>query len=100
VQVYNAPLTGSQIAYLYQSGIYGIPTNTANLAAWWPLNGNPNDYSGHFNLGIPSNILYAHLNAMPVSLKNAYDVGAATVPLSIPSQGLSSLYNVSVISWR
>jgi hypothetical protein len=52
VQVYNASLSASQIQQLYQEGIGGAPINLQNLVAWWPLNGNANDYSGNGNNGV------------------------------------------------
>jgi len=46
VQIYNTSLSPSQIQQLYQEGIAGSPY-TANLVAWYPLDGNTNDYSGN-----------------------------------------------------
>jgi hypothetical protein len=46
VQLYTSALSAAQVQALYQSGIAGQPF-TANLVAWWPLNGNANDYSGN-----------------------------------------------------
>jgi len=57
VQLYNAALSPSQIQQLYQEGVSGMPY-TANLVAWWPLNGNANDYSGLGNNGTAYNIYY------------------------------------------
>jgi hypothetical protein len=49
VQIYNTTLSASQVQSLYQGGIGGLPLNTNTLVAWWPLNGNANDYSGNGN---------------------------------------------------
>jgi len=57
VQLYNAALSPSQIQQLYQEGVSGMPY-TANLIAWWPLNGNANDYSGLGNNGTAYNVYY------------------------------------------
>ncbi|MFP3278039.1 MAG: LamG domain-containing protein [Candidatus Micrarchaeota archaeon] len=57
VQLYNAALSPSQIQQLYQEGVSGLPY-TANLVAWWPLNGNANDYSGLGNNGTAYNVYY------------------------------------------
>jgi hypothetical protein len=100
VQMYNTALKPSQIMHLYQIGMYGVPTNMTNLVGWWPLNGNSNDYSGYFDLGTPTSITYQNTNTLSASLKNAFEIGAATAPLSITSNGVTSVYNVSVISWR
>ncbi len=52
VQVYNLSLSQSQVQTLYSEGIGGAPLPKPilnNLVAWWPLNGNLNDYSGNNN---------------------------------------------------
>lgn len=48
-QIYNSSLSASQVQTLYQGGIGGLPINTNTLVAWWPLNGDANDYSGNGN---------------------------------------------------
>ncbi len=52
VQVYDEPLSNTSILSLYQEGIGGVPVDLQNLIAWYPLNGNANDYSGNNNDGI------------------------------------------------
>ena len=47
LQVYNTTLNANQVLELYQEGIGGAPIQLQNLAGWWPLNGNANDYSGN-----------------------------------------------------
>ena len=100
VQIYNTALKPSQVMQLYQMGMYGIPPNMTNLVGWWPLNGDFNDYSGHYNLGTPTNVVYQNSNTLPLSLKNAFQISKATAPLSITSNGVGRFYNVSVVSWR
>jgi len=56
VQLYNTSLSASEIQALYQEGIGGAPIDLQNLVAWWPLNGNANDYSGNGNNGQISNV--------------------------------------------
>ncbi len=51
VQIYNASLSASEVLALYQEGIGGAPIRPQNITAWWPLNGNINDYSGNNNNG-------------------------------------------------
>ncbi len=58
LQIYNVSLNQNSINALYQEGIGGVPTSLQNLIAWYPLNGNANDYSGNNNDGIPYNVLY------------------------------------------
>lgn len=58
VQVYNTSLDPNSIQSLYDEGIGGAPEELQNLVAWWPLNGNANDYSGNQYNGASANILY------------------------------------------
>ncbi len=58
VQVYNTPLSQNDINTLYKEGIGGDPINLYNLAGWWPLNGNANDYSGNNNNGQSYNLTF------------------------------------------
>ena len=62
VQLYNTTLSANEIQALYLEGIGGAPINLQHLVAWWPLNGNANDYSGnayngqtHYNVKFVSN---------------------------------------------
>jgi hypothetical protein len=59
VQVYNTSLNANQVSVLYQEGIGGDPTILQNLVAWWPLNGDFNDYSGNNNNGAGSSITFS-----------------------------------------
>ncbi|MFP3215617.1 MAG: LamG domain-containing protein [Candidatus Micrarchaeota archaeon] len=56
VQIYNTSLSANEIQALYLEGIGGAPIDLQNLVAWWPLNGNANDYSGNGNNGQISNV--------------------------------------------
>ena len=58
VQIYNASLGTNSIKALYDEGIGGAPIDLQNLVGWWPLNGNANDYSGNWNNGVPTNVVY------------------------------------------
>ncbi len=46
IQIYNTSLSQSEIQMLYIEGVGGDPIDLKNLAAWYPLNGNTQDYSG------------------------------------------------------
>ncbi len=74
IQVYNTSLNANQINALYNEGIGGAPINTQNSVAWWPLNGNSNDYSGYSNDGTPTdNVQYQsviQVNANVISYSN------------------------------
>jgi hypothetical protein len=58
IQIYNSLLTANQIMQLYLNGIGGVPVSSSNVVAWWPLNGNANDYSGNGNTGTPANAVF------------------------------------------
>ncbi|MEM0148934.1 MAG: LamG domain-containing protein [Candidatus Micrarchaeaceae archaeon] len=58
VQIYNTSLSAGEIETLYLEGIGGVPIDLQNLAAWWPLNGNANDYSGNGYNGVPYNVTF------------------------------------------
>jgi hypothetical protein len=51
VQLYNTSLSANEVKALYLEGIGGAPIKIQNLAGWWPLNGNAQDYSGNNNNG-------------------------------------------------
>ena len=60
LQVYNTTLDANSIQALYQEGVGGAPINLQSLVAWWPLNGNANDYSGNLNSGQSTAVIYTN----------------------------------------
>lgn len=58
MQMYNTTLSASEIKTLYTEGIGGVPVDPSHIIGWWPLNGNPNDYSGNNNNGAPTLVSY------------------------------------------
>ncbi len=58
VQVYSSALSKSEIQTLYYEGLGGIPIDLQDLLAWWPLNGNADDYSGNGQNGGPTSVTY------------------------------------------
>jgi hypothetical protein len=56
VQIYNTALSNAQVQQLYSEGLSGAPLPNAGLVAWWPLDGNANDYSGNNNNGVATNV--------------------------------------------
>lgn len=101
VQIYNSSLTYSQIENIYSRGAFGGPLQNAGLVAWYPLTGDSNDYSGLYNTGYPTNVVYGYMNYTPKALGNSYSVRSATVvlPLLNYSTGLYRNYNVTIESW-
>ncbi|EET90424.1 MAG: LamG domain-containing protein [Candidatus Micrarchaeales archaeon] len=67
VQIYDAPLTQSQIQQEYQYGLNGGPVDRQALLGWYPLNGNANDYSGNGNNGQLNNITSVNLPNDPTT---------------------------------
>ncbi|MDE1850095.1 MAG: hypothetical protein KGI00_05200 [Candidatus Micrarchaeota archaeon] len=74
VQVYSASLSNSSAYQLYQRGVGGSPF-TANMVAWWPLDGKANDYSGNGNNGNPVAVSYGTVSQIRATVTNA--TGAA-----------------------
>ncbi len=58
IQMYNTTLSAQQIRYLYSEGLYGGPIANAGIVAWWPLDGNANDYSGNGNNGTSNSVAW------------------------------------------
>ena len=71
VQLYNSSLTPSKIYQLYKSAINSVPIGNSKLIGWWPLDKNPNDYSGNGNDGIAHNINYVVTDYLPIGDYNA-----------------------------
>ena len=59
VQLYNTALSTTQMQSLYAEGLGGAPLSNIGLIAWWPLDGNANDYSGNNNNGVAMNVQWA-----------------------------------------
>ncbi len=59
VQVYTSALSANGITALYYEGIGGAPIDLNDLAGWWPLNGDVNDYSGNSNNAQAQGIFYS-----------------------------------------
>jgi hypothetical protein len=102
VQMYNETLSSSQITELYSRGLGGSPLSGANLYAWYPLEGNGNDY---FNDSpafpkYPANTVYSTEPYTPGTLQSAYQVSSATIPLTLNVNGTYKIYNVSVAIWH
>jgi hypothetical protein len=66
VQVYGNALAPSQISSLYIRGLNSPPISNSSLLAWYPLSGNPNDYSGNNNNGTAYNVIYTSMPGYPI----------------------------------
>ncbi len=60
IQIYNTSLSQDEITALYMEGIGGAPIKPQNIVGWWPLNGDPNDYSGNNNNGQSTAVQYTN----------------------------------------
>ncbi|MDE1824485.1 MAG: LamG domain-containing protein, partial [Candidatus Micrarchaeota archaeon] len=58
LQIYNTSMPAGDIKALYTEGVGGAPINVRNLTAWYPLNGDSNDYSGNYRNGNPTSIVW------------------------------------------
>ncbi len=59
VQIYDRQLSASEIQTVFREGIGGLPIDLNSLVAWYPLNGNPNDYSQAKLNGMATNVIYS-----------------------------------------
>jgi len=93
VQVYNTSLSASQIQQLYQEGIAAPPVQTSNLVAWYPLDGNANEYQHGYNGSLTgpvsfvstSNIKQININASSLLTAQFNGAGAnVTIKSSHP----------------
>lgn len=70
IQLYNYSFSSKQVVSLYKEGLEGVPLGVSGLAAWWPLDGNANDYE-NWNNGNTNSINYTLVS-------NLYQVGVYT----------------------
>ena len=97
VQLYNSSLSANQIYQLYNEGIDGAPINTNSLIAWWPLNGNLNNYATTGGSEMPHNLTYINVNELTTHA-NLYNGANAsnTIIGYISNNGNLSSYGKSV----
>ncbi len=102
IQFYNETLSSSQIMALYARGLGGSPLNNSKLYAWYPLEGDGNDYFNDSPAipAYPANTVYQAGGYTPATLQGAYQVSSASVPLTLNVNGTYRTYNVSVAIWH
>ncbi|MEM3178166.1 MAG: PQQ-binding-like beta-propeller repeat protein [Candidatus Micrarchaeaceae archaeon] len=103
LQIYDTELSAQQVEQLYLRGIGGGPVDTQDLVAWYPLEGDTNDYSAKpiVNTGYAVGISYAPSGYLPLSLSNAFEISKSTVSMPlVNASGFSRIYNVGVYTWR
>ncbi len=60
IQQYNIALSANDVQSIYVEGVGGAPIELQNLVAWWPLNGNGDDYSGNNDSAAAANTAYSN----------------------------------------
>ncbi len=58
LQFYDSSFSEKQVLTQYNLGIAGLPIEANSLVAWFPLDGNFNDYSGNGNQALESNVVF------------------------------------------
>ncbi|MDE1762276.1 MAG: PQQ-binding-like beta-propeller repeat protein, partial [Candidatus Micrarchaeota archaeon] len=102
LEVYNSLLNQNKVINIYQGGVQGAPMQNSNLVAWYPLDGDANDYGGSYNTAYPVNVLFVSGNYLPAGFQGAVQVSraGASLPITNYTTGITRLFNVSVVSWR
>ena len=101
LQVYALPLSRQQISALYREGVNGVPIPDAGLRAWYPLEGDANDYA-NFNTGfVVGSTKFVTTTYTSPALSNAYQISRAStlIPVLNYTSGASNTINVGVYSW-
>jgi hypothetical protein len=70
VQLYNSALSNSAISYLYGEGLGGAPLSANSIVAWWPMNGNAQDYSGNGNNAAPYNVSFTNVLQLGIKIRS------------------------------
>jgi hypothetical protein len=101
LQIYSVPLNSLQISQIYLRGLQGAPLSGLGLVAWYPLEGDTNDYA-LFNPGYNNGVVFAPQNYTLPSLANAYSISQSSVmlPLLNYSTGADNDIKVGVYTWR
>ncbi len=101
LQIYRQPYGRQQVAHLYTAGAAAVPLSGFGLVAWYPLEGDANDYAG-FNPGyITGNVNAVLENYTSKAIGNAYEITTASTYLSVinySSQKIN-IVQAGVYSW-
>jgi hypothetical protein len=102
IEIYNNSLTPTQIASLYASGLFGAPVESQNLVGWWPLNSNPNDYSGNSQMGRSANVTYSSAGELDLSViaRNGYPISADPIGVVISNGTATGFTSANVLLSR
>ncbi|MEM0149829.1 MAG: LamG domain-containing protein, partial [Candidatus Micrarchaeaceae archaeon] len=82
-QIYNKPLTESQIEALYLEGINSAPISTAGIEAWYPLDGNAQDYGPNNYDGVNNNVNFTNSSIIQSGELDALNISKAALPRAL-----------------
>jgi len=102
LQIYKMPIFAAAARELYSRGIASSPLSGYQLLAWYPLQGDANDYSNYFNPAYSHNLVYAFSNYSPSGYFSAFEISKASmfVPVVNFSSNKPSIVDVGVYAWR
>ena len=100
IQMYNTSLTPNQISASYASGLFSTPVTSQNVIGWWPLNDNPNDYSGNGQMGLPTNVVYSSAGELDLSViaHSGFPISADPVGIVITNGTAMGFTNSKLLS--
>ncbi len=100
LQLYSAYLTQNQVGALYAQGPASTPLGDTGLVSWWPLAGNPNDYSFNNNTGsMQYNVIFQNGNYTGMGEDFAYFNGLPTSNGMLGQVDSISGNQLSVFAW-
>ena len=80
VQVYDKALSSLQLVTLYKEGINGKPISDAGLQAWYPLDGNAQDYGPNNYDGVANNVHFTNSSIIQSGALDAFNLSKAVFP--------------------
>ncbi|MEM0154743.1 MAG: LamG domain-containing protein, partial [Methanothrix sp.] len=107
VQVYNTSLPLSYVQQIYKNGINGAPISNAGLIGWFPLDGEPNDYSANNYPTTSNNIAYTSMSMVSnnTGVSNSANIASFNGTSSSsyikipPLKILNGHYSYSINAW-
>ncbi len=93
VQVYNSSLSPAQVQSLYAEGMTGTPIGSSGLQAWYPLDGNAQDYSIYDHATSSSNTSFVSQKINTTTNGN-YKVasfnGDSSITINVPGENTAT----------
>ena len=80
VQIYNKSLSANNIQALYQEGVNSPPISDAGLRAWYPLDGNAQDYGPNNYDGAANNVTFTNNSMIQSGALDAFNISKAVLP--------------------